>query len=242
MTTERVCDDPFGLANFTLVDEGSMRLGDVPGIKLNPEYFTEAGEYRLVKKLLLRDVDGPLANGRHRELEAEKVPRSAGDSAYYAVLLNARLMTKDEPVAGAADELSKLTAEGWHLVYLTSRNEREALAVTKAWLKEYGFPEGTLLLKPDSNKNDGKKSDSIKYVKTTQWKAAVAHALAMVLHPSEILIIENDQKVIAALEENLRGSGISFELRTGLVDTVEETEANEEERGETPLEIVNLEF
>ena len=89
------------------------------------------------------DIDGVLADVRHR-LPHISGPRRDWDGFFAAV--------GDDPVlAPGVEAVREAVADGLSIVYLTGRPER-CRRDTVQWLAEHGLPEGTLIMRADSDR------------------------------------------------------------------------------------------
>ena len=84
------------------------------------------------------DIDGVLADVRHRVVHLEKRPKDWG--SFF------RLASKDPPLAAGIDAAHRL-AEVYEIVYLSGRPEH-LRRDTEAWFRRHGLPEGELHLRP----------------------------------------------------------------------------------------------
>ena len=89
------------------------------------------------------DVDGVLADVRHRLHHLERRPKDWG--AFFGA------MSEDPPLAQGIEMAREEAAGGSRVVYLTGRNERYRQQ-TSAWLTEHGCPQGQLVMRPDHDR------------------------------------------------------------------------------------------
>ena len=89
------------------------------------------------------DVDGVLADVRHRLRHVERRPKDW--AAFFAAMDDDQALPE-----GVAQALAR-AAEGHAIVYLTGRNEayRE---LTLAWLERHGLPPGRLVMRPEDDR------------------------------------------------------------------------------------------
>jgi hypothetical protein len=84
------------------------------------------------------DIDGVLADVRHRLVHLDKRPKDWG--SFF------REAAKDPPLAEGIDAARRL-AEVYEVVYLSGRPE-QLRKDTVAWFRRHGLPEGELHLRP----------------------------------------------------------------------------------------------
>jgi phosphoglycolate phosphatase-like HAD superfamily hydrolase len=92
----------------------------------------------LVPTLVVFDVDGVLADVRHRLHHVERKPKDW--IAFFAAMDEDPLLSEGQVMARAA------AADGHLVAYLTGRNE-DHRAVTESWLSRHGLPEGELVMR-----------------------------------------------------------------------------------------------
>jgi len=90
------------------------------------------------------DLDKTLADNTWRREKARKLLLTDWLMAYFSP---ETIMT-DRPIPDAAEALRMMVEDGHYVVYLTNRPEG-CRKETVAWLKRYGYPEGTLLMHPN---------------------------------------------------------------------------------------------
>jgi phosphoglycolate phosphatase-like HAD superfamily hydrolase len=89
------------------------------------------------------DVDGVLADVRHRLHHVERRPKDW--DAFFAA------MDGDGPLADGVDLARQLADDGHAIVYLTGRNESYR-RVTQDWLRRHGLPEGVLVMRREDDR------------------------------------------------------------------------------------------
>ena len=94
--------------------------------------------------LFMVDIDGCIADARHRYMQAGAEPEGSKVGTPYTTWLTAimdhSLMAVDPPVPGMAALLDALDIEGHIIVFVTSREESHRF-VTEKWLDDNGFLE-----------------------------------------------------------------------------------------------------
>jgi hypothetical protein len=90
------------------------------------------------RALAVVDIDGVLADVRHRLIHLDKRPKDWG--SFF------RAAAKDPPLAEGIDAARRL-AEVYEVVYLSGRPEH-LRKDTVAWFRRHGLPEGELHLRP----------------------------------------------------------------------------------------------
>ena len=89
------------------------------------------------------DVDGVLADVRHRPHFVERKPKNW--EGFFAA------MDEDGPLSAGITMASDLAQSGCSIVYLTGRNESYR-ALTTQWLARNGLPTGRLVMRPDHDR------------------------------------------------------------------------------------------
>ena len=90
-----------------------------------------------MKPLAVFDIDGVLADVRHRLHHVERRPKDW--DAFFAAAV-------DDPPLEQGVALARASAEDCEVVYVTGRPER-CRRDTLAWFRQHGLPEGTLSLR-----------------------------------------------------------------------------------------------
>ncbi len=126
------------------------------------------------------DVDGVLADVRHRLHHVERVPKDW--TAFFAA------MDDDAPLEVGIALTHDQAAAGHHIVYLTGRNESHR-ALTVAWLARNGLPEGRLVMRRDSDRRPARlfKPDALRRI------ASAARVVA---------VVDDDQAVVDVLRRD----------------------------------------
>jgi predicted secreted acid phosphatase len=123
------------------------------------------------------DVDGVLADVRHRLNHVEKRPKDW--DAFFAA------MDGDAPLPEGVDLARRLADEGHAIVYLTGRNESYR-AVTTSWLERHGLPEGVLVMRREDDRR--------------QARLFKPQALQRIARAGEVVtVVDDDEAVVATL-------------------------------------------
>ena len=127
------------------------------------------------RALAVIDIDGVLADVRHRVAHLDKRPKDWG--SFF------RAAAKDPPLAEGIDAARRL-AEVYEVVYLSGRPEH-LRQDTVAWFRRHGLPEGELHLRP---RNDFRPAREFKVSMLRRFteRAPVA------------LLVDDDQDVLDA--------------------------------------------
>ena len=148
------------------------------------------------------DIDGVLADVRHRLVHLDKRPKDWG--SFF------RAAAKDPPLAEGLDAARRL-AEVYEVVYLSGRPEH-LRKDTVAWFRRHGVPEGELHLRP---RNDFRPAREFKVAMLRRFsdRAPVA------------LLVDDDALVLEAA----RAAGFDVLPATWMGSAPELHEAQEEE-------------
>lgn len=148
------------------------------------------------------DIDGVLADVRHRLVHLDKRPKDWGSFFRAAV--------KDPPLAEGLDAAHRL-AEVYEVVYLSGRPE-QLRKDTEAWFRRHGLPDGELHLRP---RNDFRPARDFKVAMLRRFteRAPVA------------VLVDDDELVLEAA----RKAGFDVLPATWMGSAPELHEAQEEE-------------
>jgi hypothetical protein len=148
------------------------------------------------------DIDGVLADVRHRVVHLDKRPKDWG--SFF------RAAAQDPPLAEGIDAARRL-AEVYEVVYLSGRPEH-LRKDTLAWFRRHGVPEGELHLRP---RNDFRPAREFKVtmLRRLQERAPVA------------LLVDDDALVLEAA----RAAGFDVLPATWMGSAPELHEAQEQE-------------
>ena len=102
----------------------------------------DCAQDRDVRPLAVFDVDGVLADVRHRLHHVERRPKNW--DAFFAAAL-------DDPPLAQGVQLARASAEDCDVVYVTGRPER-CRADTLAWFARHGLPTGELRMRDDRDR------------------------------------------------------------------------------------------
>jgi phosphoglycolate phosphatase-like HAD superfamily hydrolase len=123
------------------------------------------------------DVDGVVADVRHRLRHVEKRPKNW--AAFFAA-------AHRDPALRPGVELVHEYAEAHELVWLTGRPER-LRTVTERWFEEHDLPAGRLLMRPDHDRRPAK-----------DYKAFRVRRLAA--EGTVAMVVDDDPEVVRRLE------------------------------------------
>ncbi|GAA2885629.1 hypothetical protein Acy02nite_80130 [Actinoplanes cyaneus] len=125
------------------------------------------------------DVDGVVADVRHRLRHLEKRPKDW--TAFFAAA------HRDPALRPGVDLVHEYTT-GHELVWLTGRPER-LRTVTERWFSEHGLPVGRLLMRPDHDRRPAK-----------DYKAHRVRRLAA--DATIAVIVDDDPEVVRRLQRD----------------------------------------
>lgn len=132
----------------------------------------QRGVMRRKHRLALFDLDGVLADDRHRQAHA--LARDWG--LYFALMSDDGVWRQGKEIYEGA------TLTGWHVGYLTGRREQYR-DKTLAWLRAHGFDDTRpLLMRPDDSRTV-----------LAEYKAGV---LAAMKEYDELMLYDDDPEVI----------------------------------------------
>lgn len=140
-----------------------------------------------VQPLAVLDIDGVLADVRHRLHHLERRPRDW--DAFFAAAAHDELLAE-----GAA--LAHRLAPRHEVLYLTGRPER-IRGVTGRWLVQHRLPRGRLLMRPDRDRRPARSFKSEQVAALAQRRAVGC-------------VVDDDPQVVALLREQ----GFRVELAT----------------------------
>lgn len=143
-----------------------------------------------MSKLALIDIDGVIADERHRTHFAE-----AKNWPHY--FLPENVMADGVWVEGVA-LVHRLVNEGWQIGYLTGRRE-EVRPATETWLDRHSFPWGRLIMRPLP---DGKPK-----LKLPKFKVQVMKSLPDLW--DQVVLFDDDPAVVELVQREIgEGSAI----------------------------------
>ncbi len=122
------------------------------------------------------DIDGVLADVRHRLHHLERQPRSW--SGFFAAAVGDPLLAEG---AAVAHQL----AEAHEVVYLTGRPER-CRTDTLRWLSLHGLPDGVLLMRRDEDRRPARQTK-------------LGHLQALARRGTVVILVDDDPDVITAV-------------------------------------------
>ncbi len=97
----------------------------------------------LPRGIAVFDVDGVIADVRHRLHHVERKPKNW--PAFFAA------MDDDGPLAEGIAMAQRYADDGHRIAYLTGRNERYR-ELTLAWMRRHGLPEGRLVMRREDDR------------------------------------------------------------------------------------------
>lgn len=139
-------------------------------------------------KLAVVDLDGIVSNSDARFARA-----TTNGKIDWRIAFNPDLVTLDTLIDGCPGCLKRLEADGYTVIFLTSRPEPMRVA-TEQWLSLHGLLDGRrLIMKPLSKQ----------YTKTKVWKAEVVQELIEEMEPESVIFIDDERANIETLIELL---------------------------------------
>lgn len=127
------------------------------------------------RPIAVLDIDGVLADVRHRLHHLEKHPKSW--SGFFAAAPGDPLLPEGAAVAGRL-------AQDHEVVYLTGRPER-CRRDTVRWLSVHGLPDGVLLMRREADRRPAR-------------QAKLAHLRVLSRRGTIAVLVDDDPDVIAA--------------------------------------------
>lgn len=130
-------------------------------------------------RLVVLDIDGVLADVRHRLRHVERRPKDW--DAFFAA------MDDDTPLAEGVALAHEHVAAGHGVVYLTGRNEAYR-DLTARWLAGHGLPEGRLVMRREDDRRPA--------------RLFKPQALARLARDADIVaVVDDDDAVVEVLRE-----------------------------------------
>jgi len=126
------------------------------------------------------DVDGVLADVRHRLRHLERAPKDW--DAFFAA------MDGDGPLTEGIAMAQEHAAAGHRIVYLTGRNE-DYRELTRVWLVRHGLPEGRLVMRGVDDRRPAR------LFKPTALRRIAAEGVV-------VAVVDDDDAVVAALRRD----------------------------------------
>jgi predicted secreted acid phosphatase len=116
-----------------------------------------------MEKAFIIDIDGTVIDTSARAAEAL---RQAGTTnrEFWDIMFDPFLAHLDTPIPGVKECLQELAKEG-HIIYLSGRRTNLQEATVKQ-LKDFGYPEGDVILRKKGIKNKVFKAETIKQLQT----------------------------------------------------------------------------
>jgi predicted secreted acid phosphatase len=123
------------------------------------------------------DIDGVLADVRHRLKHLERKPKDW--DAFFA-------SADDDAPYPEGIELVRSLSQGHEIIYLSGRPER-CRESTQAWLNNQGAPAGDLLLRPDNDRRPARVT-----------KVEIARSIAS--QKEVAIVVDDDEAVLSAMQ------------------------------------------
>src|SRR3954447_17627195 len=127
------------------------------------------------------DIDGVLADVRHR------LHHVTGGPAVRKTWPAFSAAAADDALLAEGERTVRALAELYEVVYLSGRPER-LRAVTDAWFRRHGLPEGRLLLRPEGD-----------FRPSRIFKVEALDTLAR--DRTVVVLVDDDERVLAAARE-----------------------------------------
>ena len=129
--------------------------------------------------VVVLDIDGVIADVRHRLRHVERRPK---DWVRFFAEMDA-----DTRLPEGLAVAQEAVAAGHAVLYLTSRNESHR-AVTEAWLRRHGLPEGPVVMRAEDDRRPAR-----------MYKPA---ALRRIARAGEVVeVVDDDEAVVRVLRE-----------------------------------------
>ena len=130
----------------------------------------------LPRGIVVFDVDGVIADVRHRLRHVERRPKDW--PAFFAA------MDDDVPLADGLELARRYADEGYRIAYLTGRNESYR-DLTLAWMTRHGLPEGRLVMRRDDDRRPA--------------RVFKPQALSRLARDGEIVVVVDDEPAVVAV-------------------------------------------
>lgn len=133
----------------------------------------------LPRGIVVLDVDGVIADVRHRLHHVERKPKNW--PAFFAA------MDDDGPLPEGIAMAQRYADEGHRIAYLTGRNERYR-GLTLAWMRRHGLPEGRLVMRREDDRRPA--------------RVFKPQALSRLAREGEIVaVVDDDTSVVEVLRD-----------------------------------------
>lgn len=133
----------------------------------------------LPRGIVVLDVDGVIADVRHRLHHVERKPKNW--PAFFAA------MDDDGPLPEGIAMAQRYADEGHRIAYLTGRNERYR-ELTLAWMRRHGLPEGRLVMRREDDRRPA--------------RVFKPQALSRLAREGEIVaVVDDDTSVVEVLRD-----------------------------------------
>ena len=143
----------------------------------SPSAESDAGD---LPRIAVFDVDGVLADVRHRLRFVEQSPKNW--ASFFAA------MDDDGPLADGITMAQAHAMAGDSIVYLTGRNESYR-ALTLAWMRRHNLPEGRLVMRRDDDRRPA--------------RLFKPQALATIARRGRVVtVVDDDESVVTVLRRD----------------------------------------
>jgi hypothetical protein len=157
----------------------------------------------MTSKQAFIDLDGTVCNSEKRFEQARKSGQIDWKIAFHPPLLE-----MDELIVGSEVALEHLEAEGWTVIFLSSRPESLRKA-TKSWLKRYSLLHGPSLVERQLIL----KAPKFRFSRTPHWKAEVICAAGA--KAAQVLFVDDETENLSTVKDLWRTKGLNrANLRT----------------------------
>jgi hypothetical protein len=156
----------------------------------NTVRFQRARQAQLsYQEKLETEFSGELGRGAHTSIR--KGMEHWLEQLYWHTAFLPELLDYDTLVPGADTSIDRIEAQGYALVFLSSRPESLRMA-TSTWLRKYHILSlsRSLLMKPDP----------FQYTKTSIWKVGTIHQFASMHRADFVLVIDDDSATLSLLK------------------------------------------
>ncbi len=116
-----------------------------------------------MKPTIVVDIDGTIANIDARIEKAEQSGHSKRSPKYWDYALSGDLFSMDTPIPTTPECMQKLAREA-EIVYMSGRRAGTEKH-TQDWLREHGFPDGNIILRPKGTETEQFKTERIAQLK-----------------------------------------------------------------------------
>ncbi len=180
-----------------------LAIIDLDGVIANVDGRFEAAELVKEQWLMERQQGLPYANDPVTERDATNI--------YWRAVFDPEQVHLDILIEGANNALLDIQAQGYKIIFLTSRPE-DMRQATVEWLFINTVYDGDdeLILKPPA----------FQYTKTTIWKAGTIQMLTMLYGAGDLLVVEDEQANINEITRYSVPLGVKRETCKSLAEAV----------------------